>query len=158
MNSSERQQGEAAIRKLDSAGCDVRDLRPQMSELSLADTSQSTLGQTIEGLLLVSSDPLLSLRQFGAALTKETERIARDIDILKEERQKHRHLSAERKAISHKIVSLEAQLSSAKFKQHAVLAETKTIAKKARIEESARVYDAMRVSKLGRRGERRIPD
>lgn len=107
---------------------------------------------------MVSSDPLLSLRRFGASLTKETERIARDIEILKEERQRHRHLSAERKAISQKILGLESQLSSAKLERHAVLAETKTIAKKARIEESARVYDAMRVSKLGRRGERHIPD
>lgn len=158
MNPSEHQQGDPAIRKLDSVGCDERDLRRQMSELSLENTSQHAPSQTTEGLPLVSSDPLLSLRRFGASLTKETERIARDIEILKEERQRHRHLSAERKAISQKILGLESQLSSAKLERHAVLAETKTIAKKARIEESARVYDAMRVSKLGRRGERHIPD
>jgi hypothetical protein len=157
MNHSKRDEVEAALRILESAGFDVKNLWRELTERRPPEVPLLTLDMTVDGLLLVAPDPLLALRHFGAALTTEIERLAGEIEDLTERKRNFPLRSAGKAELIQKIAALDAQLRSAKFKRHEVLEKTKELAEQSRRAESAKVYDAMRISKLGVRGEKHDP-
>ena len=157
MNPSERQVVDTALRILDGEGFDVKAIwralaGKDMARLRAEDQPAplSSLSLNLDAVLLASSDPLLTLRQRGAALTKEIDRLSLEID-----REEAKKLSVSlrrgaRKAINSKIADLKAELRARKLAQREALSMTVHIAANERIKESARMYDLMRDSKAAR--------
>lgn len=163
MNAAEEHLVRTALAVLQNEGFDVNAILRELGTRSMArskaefeSASLASLDLTLEAVLLESPDPLLTLRQRGAALTKEIDHLKLELDREQAKKESVRSMllgREERREMNRRIATLKEQVAARKWAQREFLEKTRELSAKKRREENAHFYDGMRISKIGVRGE-----
>lgn len=166
MNTAEEKVVNTAVVILEKEGIDVDVIRRELLRGSLSRCNReqeppdlASLDLTLDAVLFDSCDPLYTLRKRGAALMKEIERLRLEYDRDVAQKESGRFVLLdryERRELNRRIFSVKEQIAGYKRAQREVLEKTRDLSERKRWEESDHYYAAMRISKLGVRGESHV--